>query len=49
MLPHPSPPANLGKMAIRAVLWRVLYVFLTSEKTKKGNGSQFSFEYIAVG
>ncbi len=21
MLPHPSPPANLGKMAIRAMLW----------------------------
>ena len=48
MLPHPSPPANLGKMAIRAVLWRVLYVFLTSEKTKKGTVPSL-VESIVVG
>jgi hypothetical protein len=49
MLPHPSPPANLGNMAIRVVLWRVLYhVFLTSEKTKKGTVPSL-VESIVVG
>jgi hypothetical protein len=56
MLPHPSPQANLGKMAIVVVLWPlnlcVLYyprhIFsLTSGKTENGK-RQYS-EYIIVG
>jgi hypothetical protein len=59
MLPHPSPPANLGKMAIRAVLWplglcvvcyqtKPCVCFPQNEKAEKGTVSSL-VENIFVG
>jgi hypothetical protein len=58
MLTRTFPQANLGKMAIRVVLWTlslcvmyyrnpVLYISLTSENTKKGGRGGSGLESTA--